>query len=599
MEAMVKLVIAAAVMSLLCACGSSSEPKAALTAVWAVDDGEKVYRDAIESPLKRGERNSVWDGKQVKLFAARNEVVAFQVILQAGDGGAKDVDVRVSDLASGKSRIRGSHPLPKPNEYEGVGVELFTEHYLHIETPSYNDPERGGLNWSAKANPKLTGWMPDALIPFNAKAGKGGAPFEIGTNLNQGVWVDIYVPKQAAPGAYTGTVTVTVAGKQAAELPLSLEVLSFALPDENHYKSMVFYSDRDLDQRHGLRDGDARWDMVRKYHQMAHRHRLELIGSGTWEELQALKGTLDGTAFSRQAGYEGPGEGVGNSLFSVHTYQCYFPDSEEGYREESDRWVKWFTEHAPKVEYFLYLMDEPIPEHYPWVIERARWIHSNPGPGGKLPVFLTKEPFLRDLEEGAVDIWGSPTASIEEKPYQEALERGERVWPYAAYRPGTPGDMIDEYGIAFRLKPWIAHKHGIARWFTWESTHWSPNRTEIKREMNLFQDPVTFTKGRPFSTGNGDGTLFYPGQDRLFPEEDRGYPGPMSSVRMKMYRRGAQDVEYMWLAEQAGKGAEVKALLKERLPATLWEAGPTPSWSNHNADYEQTRRRLAELIAGK
>jgi hypothetical protein len=596
-QVVAKLLVMAAMVSLLCSCGASSDPKTALRAVWAVEDGEKVYRDDTKSALKKGEHNSVWDGKQVKLFAARNEVVAFQVILEAGSGGAKDVDVRVSDLANGKSKIRGSHPLPKPNEYEGVGVELFTEHYLHVETPSYNDPYEGGFDWTANANPKLTGWMPDALIPFSAKPGKGGAPFDIGKDLNQGVWVDIYVPKELPAGVYQGTVSVTVSGKEAAELPVSLEVLGLALPDENHYKSMVFYSDSNIAQRHGLRDESARWEMIRKYHQMAHRHRLELIGSGSWEELEALKGTLDGSAFSRKTGYAGPGEGVGNSLFSVNTYSCRFPDNEEGYRQESDRWVEWFTQHAPKVEYFLYLTDEPEEDRFPWVKERASWIHNNPGPGGKLPVFLTKQP-LRDLE-GAVDIWCSPTASIRKKPYQNALARGERVWLYAAYRPRSPGDVIDEYGIAFRLKPWIAHQHGITRWFTWESTHWTPNHNEVRRRMNLFQDPVVFTSGPPSTTGNGDGTLFYPGQDQLFPREDRGYPGPLSSVRMKMYRRGAQDVEYMWLAEQAGHAAEVQALLKERLPATLWEAGPTPSWSNHNADYERARRRLAELIAGK
>jgi len=597
-QVMVKVAcVALLLLPLLCACASTPEAKAGLAAVWAVDDGEKVFRDDIESALKTGEDNSVWDGKGIKLFAARNEVVAFQVVLQAGGGGASQVDVQVSDLVNAKRKIRGSHPLPKPNEYADVGVELFTEHYLHVETPSYNDPEEGGFDWTAKANPKLTGWIPDALIPFRAKAGKGGAPFDIGRNLNQGVWVDIYVPKSLPAGVYRGAVTVTVSGKPAATLPLSLEVLGFALPEENHYKSMIYYSDGNIATRHGVQDQRELWDMVLKYHQMAHRHRLELVGSGSWEELQALQGTLDGKAFARGAGYEGPGEGVGNSLFSINTYACRFPDNEEGYRKESDRWVEWFTQHAPKVEYFLYLTDEPEHDRFPWVRQHAEWIHNNPGPGRKLPVFVTKRP--NRLLEGAVDIWCSPTSDIRQEPFDKARARGERVWLYAAYRPRSPGDVLDEYGIAFRLKPWIAHQQDIARWFTWESTHWVPNSNEVKRRMNLFRDPVIFTSGPASTTGNGDGTLFYPGQDRVFPDEDRGYPGPMSSIRMKMYRRGEQDVEYMWLAEQAGHGAGVKALLKERLPAALWEAGELPTWSNHNADYERARRQLAELIVKK
>jgi hypothetical protein len=42
--------------------------------VWAVNDGEKVEKDDLNHPAKA--RNSVWDGRRVKLFGA----------LQAGAG---------------------------------------------------------------------------------------------------------------------------------------------------------------------------------------------------------------------------------------------------------------------------------------------------------------------------------------------------------------------------------------------------------------------------------------------------------------------------------------------------------------------------------
>ena len=44
-------------------------------------DGEKVERDEKASPLEA--RNAVWDGRTVSLFGARNEIVAFQVIVVA------------------------------------------------------------------------------------------------------------------------------------------------------------------------------------------------------------------------------------------------------------------------------------------------------------------------------------------------------------------------------------------------------------------------------------------------------------------------------------------------------------------------------------
>jgi hypothetical protein len=364
---------------------------------------------------------------------------------------------------------------------------------------------------------------------------------------------------------------------------------------------MIYYSDSDIAARHGLQPGPTLRDMALHYHRMAHRHRLELIGAGTWEEAQGLRGTLTGEAFLPAAGYHGPGEGVGNGVFSIHTYGRDLPADESGYRIASDRWVTWLQQHAPGVEYFLYLTDEPKAtdeERVRWIAERARWIHQNPGPGRKLPVLVTAAPNAGMV--GSVDIWCTVTSRYPPGPVAAARDRDERVWLYCGIRPQTPTDMIDEHGISFRLKPWMAYRHAISRWFTWQSTHWFPNHNEQPndRPKDIFSDPATFTVGTPAGTGNGDGTLFYPGQDRLFPDQDRGCPGPISSIRMKMYRRGSQDVEYMWLASEKGHRVEVDALTARAAPDSMWQPSPTPRWSTANADYELVRRRLAELLAG-
>ena len=361
------LVCAAAVLT-------PSAPAAAdVAAVWAVDDGEKILQDDLDSPLKSGPGNSVWDGSKVSLFTAANEVVAFQLILEADAVGAAGVDVVVSDLtnldgggcgdfAPCITTIRGSHPLLPPNDYMGMGVELFTEHYFDISTPSW-DSDCGGLGWSGEAKPGLTGKIPDALVPFAARQGKGGAPFGIGASLNQGVWVDIYVPHGAAPGIYTGTATVTVGGLTAAAIPIELEVLSFTLPDENHYKTMVYYSKDTLIERHNTGwCTPEMWDMMLAYNRMAHRHRLELVGCGTFDEADNLKGTLTGDAFTAADSYDGPGVGVGNSLFSIATYGGWWSEDQAYYETESDAWVNWFNDNGlSNLEYFLYLTDEPGP----------------------------------------------------------------------------------------------------------------------------------------------------------------------------------------------------------------------------------------------
>src|SRR5262245_50256066 len=49
--------------------------------VWAVNDGEKVLRGALDHRSKA--KNSVWNGKEITLVGSRNEIVGFQVIVNA------------------------------------------------------------------------------------------------------------------------------------------------------------------------------------------------------------------------------------------------------------------------------------------------------------------------------------------------------------------------------------------------------------------------------------------------------------------------------------------------------------------------------------
>ena len=69
--------------------------------VWVVNDGEKVEQDALNHPASA--RNSAWDGHVVHIFGARNEIVAFQVIVET-DAKGVDAAVRPADRALLSSR---------------------------------------------------------------------------------------------------------------------------------------------------------------------------------------------------------------------------------------------------------------------------------------------------------------------------------------------------------------------------------------------------------------------------------------------------------------------------------------------------------------
>ena len=64
--------------------------------IWAVNDGEKVERDDLNNPNKV--ENSAWDGHKVKIFGARNEIVAFQLIIEADQSGVERLKVTLPQL---------------------------------------------------------------------------------------------------------------------------------------------------------------------------------------------------------------------------------------------------------------------------------------------------------------------------------------------------------------------------------------------------------------------------------------------------------------------------------------------------------------------
>src|SRR6476660_7958791 len=71
---------------LICCCLLlATTASASIRHIWAVNDGEKVERDDLSNPNKQ--TNSAWDGQTIKTFGARNEIIAFQVIIEADQNG--------------------------------------------------------------------------------------------------------------------------------------------------------------------------------------------------------------------------------------------------------------------------------------------------------------------------------------------------------------------------------------------------------------------------------------------------------------------------------------------------------------------------------
>ena len=300
----------------------------------AFEDNPLLFPECLTGDYKQS--NLVWDGanNKISLKAARNEIVAFQIIVErVGDAKLSDVQVKLGDL-TGPSGKR----IPAEN------VDLYKEWYFNISKQSNQSYSLG------------KGWYPDGLIPClrwsgNLFPASYVMPFDIPDVLNnislkqksQALWVDVYVPKErekAPPGTYRSTITISSSGGQAT-LNAELAVWDLMLPDESHLKGNI-HNDTDLNT--------LLPEIETKYYQMIRRHRLAMgtLGyapvlevSGTnvrfdWSKYDArLSRYLDGSAFTEKYGYSGPGYGIPAELlilpFDAYADNPYYDTRHVGF----------------------------------------------------------------------------------------------------------------------------------------------------------------------------------------------------------------------------------------------------------------------------
>jgi hypothetical protein len=564
---------------------------AGVASVWAVSDGDKVARDDVASPLRAG--NAAWDGHAVRLFGARNEVIAFQVVVEADDRGLDAVSVALPELRQGDVRITHAPPAEDPSLSVGRPIQLFSVNDMKVTQESHASWvwEPGG----AAAPKKTVGWQPVQLVPENARAGRGGFPVRIAPGELHSFWIEVYTGRRRPAGAYAGTATIT-ADREKRRLPVALQLFDFDLPDANSLDVMAYFESEQPELYQG-RNLDA------VYHRFAHRHRIELVHAYDEARVGAAAGRFSGADFRPSAGYEGPGEGVGNRIVPLSFYGPgpAFETKETAW-PRADAWMRFVQKTLPHARTFLYLPDEPYPAQYPRVRAYAERVREDPGPGGKLPLFLTKA-IVPELE-GVPDIWCIPPQVLDLAAAAAERAKGRSLCFYNGGRPQGPTPIIDAPATDARVLAWAAFKHGIDLYFYWHIDHWRHNgQKQGERNQDVWANPITFdNRGQPRKPVedqgfiNGDGVWLYPGQEKLHPGEDRGIAGPIGTVQLANLRRGLQDHQYLTLARRLGLEAQVQKALAAVVPRVFSDAGETVGFAQTGDVFESARRSLAEAI---
>jgi hypothetical protein len=272
--------------------------------------------------------------------------------------------------------------------------------------------------------------------------------------------------------------------------------------------------------------------------------------------------------------------------------------------KDSDKWMTFLNTTLPGKFTFAYLPDEPSPRQFPYIKRVCENIHSNPGPGGKLPALITHE--YTDRLKDAIDIWCAPPGGFQPDMVQSLHARGKQQWFYNGGRPATGAVIVDAPSADCRMMAWAAFKHNADGYFYWHADHWQHNsQKQGERNQNVWANPVTFdNRGQPnkpkIDQGfiNGDGVLFFPGTEKLHPEEDRGIPGPISSIQLANFRRGQQDHIYLTMAKNLGLSEVVKRCVLATVPAVFTQAPKDAvGFAQDGNTYEKARYELARAIA--
>jgi hypothetical protein len=479
------------------------------------------------------------------LNAARNGYAPFQIIVHAGTDGLK----RVNAVADRLTPKRGSRAIPPDR------ITLYREHYIQVRKLS---PKSNGAR----------GWYPDALIPFlDPSTGKppknarfAAAPFDIAPNSNQPLWVDVLAPQDAAPGKYTGAITISAEGISPQRVPIELTIWDFTLPETPSMRT--YFGDAEVDAllppqitAGGGREAAGQRALKTAYAEVMARHRI----SSPIPRFLMPKVNEDGSIDPQPTDVELKQwiERFHITGFPVpflgkegQTWQGDLsgPDRDRNARYLRSIYAYLRARHWDKMAY-VYIADEPnSQEAYDSVRARSKFVREV-APG--LKVLCTRGPQVRNPPWGSlvgfVDIWVPLWPIFEEAAVKKRQSAGEEIWSYTALcqgRQDTPFWELDFPLLNYRIPMWISWRFGITGLLYWSATNWASSR-------DIWTNPVTYE-----NLYNMEGSLLYPGADA-------GVQGFITSIRLKQIREGLEDYEYLnILAKQQGRAVAQRLVKK-------------------------------------
>ena len=403
-----------------------------------------------------------------------------------------------------------------------------------------------------------TGMYPDALLPMQTARDYGLTEIEAGHN--QGVYVTVHIAdKQQPAGIYSGTLTVTLNGEIRYEIPGTVTVLDYTLPDTVSLASCI------PTQISYIVDGeyDDTQEMYQKYLDALNEFRLagqylsSYIPGGTISAQEAAEydahlaveaaGDVSVPSYAIRV-FEAYSDEQGGKILNEETFQTYLRVCiDESISSGVDLFKKAYV-------YMGNIIDEPdvggfydranfVCRQFDEQVEEALLYAKSKDASPEVQNSLIN---LRHVVTGAysenlpdVDTY-CPTADVigtsaTVEDYRALRENGKDYWWYTCTLPKIPYPTvhIDDNGVSSRVMSWMAKDYDIGGYLTWESAYY---RTDDGSASQRIPAQDCYDNVHRWTDAYGDGFFFYPGS--IY-----GISGPVPSMRLYMIRDGLEDYE--------------------------------------------------------
>ena len=469
---------------------------------------------------------------KLRMFGIRDDVESVQLLITP-DHNIAQYEFTLESLSTENGDI-----------IDEKNIEVFAQWYVTIEK-SYNTAAGYGD-------------YPDALVPM--KNMKKDGYNSIAAGENQGIWINVTIPKDAAAGFYTGTGKLELDG-QIFDIPVELTVYDATMPETVHPRScfLIWYDYMEKGE------GSVNDNIAKAYFDLLVEKRCmpmypsPAIQSDrdrfvTWAVetvVENPKISAYALPYSIETTEEGKRIVSRDSVMELLTKMAV---KNIQLRENGNETINLFE----KAYYYLgSIIDEPTGE----ALERVgicdliiseckfavadEYLKDYPdlydSLAGLAHVVTTayNEDLLGSDTEGGVQAWCPQfqhwhTQEQRDQYYarQNTTDRlmGEEAWWYGCNNPKVPFPTyhLDDDLITSRVLSWMQYDYDCDG-----NLYWCVN---VSKE-DMWEKAHTIDSA-------GEGNLTYPAKKfRL--------KAPLSTLRLESIREGQEDYEYFWMIEQA------------------------------------------------